>query len=384
MILLLDVDGVLIQNLAYRAALQQTVAYFSRRMGVEEITPTDAEIEIFESQSIIVEWDSGAICIAALLIERLKHVEDPARTLAPDFWEALDQLAAYPGLIERPDFSALARRVGALTPSDAPPAHRALALFLSDNVETRPVASLLSNCYDIDRAPATQVFQNYALGHREYTEAYGLPPHVEGEPLLEKLDRPNLSPEMRDQLLAARSAGEASPILYTARPSRAPLEINPNPRGFTLEAEIARKLAGLDSVPVMGFGKVDWLARRVGLRGMDFVKPSPLQAIAAIAAARTGLELESLKAAFAVLRGDPLRYPLTACAHETVHVFEDSPSSLQGVSRAVEMLNRQGLGLQLIRHGIAPADSPKRATLSQAADVMHADVNEGLAEVLSV
>jgi hypothetical protein len=133
----------------------------------------------------------------------------------------------------------------------------------------------------------------------------------------------------------------------------------------------------------MAFGKVDWWARQVGLIGADLVKPSPAQSIAAIAAARTGLEVEALKAACAVVRGDHLRYPLTACKDETVHVFEDSPSSLRAVTRGVELLNRQGLNLELVRHGIAPSGSPKRAALEAVADALHEDVNDGLEQVLN-
>jgi hypothetical protein len=229
-----------------------------------------------------------------------------------------------------------------------------------------------------------QLFQNYALGHQLYEKYYGLPAHVTGEPLLEKLDKSYLKAEMRAELLARRTAGEAFPALYTARPSLAPIESGDALRGYTPEAEIARKIAGLDPAPVMGFGKVDWLARRTGYIGADLVKPSPVQSIAAIAAARTGLEVESLKAALAAVRGDHLRYPLTACAGETVHIFEDSASSLRAVTRAVELLNRPGLNLRLVRHGVAPSGSPKRDTLAQAADMLHEDVNEGLAEVLSV
>ena len=417
MILLFDVDGVLIRNLAYRAALRQTVAYFSRRLGLGEIVLTDSDIDVYESQSITVEWDSGAISVAALLVERLRAFEDPATsgtsaaTLPPrpsasfgsaqdkrsgqGFWEALDELGAQPVAIDRPDFSALARRVGEATPPGGLPAYAALSLLLND-LETRHPAPLrfgdtrgaslltclLSNCYDIDRAPAMQLFQNYVLGHEQYTHYYGLAPHVETEPLLEKLDRTNLQPDMRDRLLARRSAGEAFPVIYTARPSLGPIELAAQPRGYTPEAEIARKQSGLETVPVMGFGKVAWLAQQVGLSGADLVKPSPVEAIAAIAAARTGLEIESLKAAFAVARGDHLRYPLTPCAHETVHVFEDSASSLRAVTRAVELLNRQGLDLRLVRHGIAPAGSPKRPSLEKVADVVHNDVNEALAQVL--
>ena len=132
----------------------------------------------------------------------------------------------------------------------------------------------------------------------------------------------------------------------------------------------------------MGFGKLDWLARRVGRAGSELVKPSPVHSMAAIAAARTGLEVEAIKAALAVERGDQLRYPLTACAGEEVHVFEDSPSSLRGVAQGVQHLNRLGLELKLTRHGVAAAGSPKRATLAEEADCLHEDVNEGLEEIL--
>jgi hypothetical protein len=106
--------------------------------------------------------------------------------------------------------------------------------------------------------------------------------------------------------------------------------------------------------------------------------------MAAMAAARTGQEVEAIKAALAVERGDHLRYPLTACAGEAVHVFEDSPSSLRAVTQAVEMLNRQGLRLSLVRHGVAPANSPKHAALSEIADVVHGDVSSGVREVLGM
>ena len=78
MIILLDIDGVLIRNHAYSAALKQTVAYFARRMGLGEITLTQSDIEVFESQSITIEWDSSAISLAALFMERLRVIAEPA------------------------------------------------------------------------------------------------------------------------------------------------------------------------------------------------------------------------------------------------------------------------------------------------------------------
>lgn len=387
MIILFDVDGVLLQSFAYRVSLQNTIRYFSRRLGLGDLTLTDDEVEVFESQSITVEWDSSAISVAALLVERLKRRRAKgaaARKLPDDFWAVVEALGTRTASVERPDFSALARRIGAATPPGQLPSHTALRLLSADFPTAAPwLGQLLSDCYSIDHAPAMQLFQNYALGHALYQRYYNLPPRVQGQPLLEELDRVNLRPELAKQLIKQRALGQVFPVIYTARPSLAPREAGNALRGYTPEAETARAMAGLDPFPIIAFGKVDWLGRRVGLSGRDLVKPSPVHAMAALGAARTGLEVESLKAALAVARGDHLRYPLTACKNETVHVFEDSASSLRAVTQAVELLNRQGLNLTLTRHGIAPKGSPKQETLRGIADVVHTSVNVGLALILS-
>lgn len=391
-ILLLDVDGVLIHNRAYRAALRQTVAWFGQRLSVGGEPPTDNDIDVFESQSIIVEWDSTAICTAALLLEKVKAA--PHLALPADWWAALAACARTPTPPVTLDFAALARRVGeAANQQWQRPTTTALALFTADaqalttpdpNTLRQLLHTLLAHTYEVPQAPCAQVFQNFVLGHTLYAQHYGLTPHFETEPLLEKLDQPSLKPAVCQRLIAARTAGRVFPAIYTARPSLAPKEIVPPPPGFTPEAEIARRMVGLpDSVPAIGFGKMDWMARRVGRAGVELVKPSPVQSIAAMGAARTGHELEALKAALAIERGDHLRWPLTACAGHTVHVLEDSPSSLRAVTQAVAMLNRQGLGLKLVRHGIAPARSPKRTTLKAIADVLHKSVNEGVEAVLA-
>jgi hypothetical protein len=398
MIILFDVDGVLVENRAYRAGIQRTTEYFSRRLSLQAQTPTDHDIDVFEAESITVEWDSCAIVTAALLLERLQSEGRSARGRARlagmprDLWQFLDALPARAAQKSSVDFAALARRVGAAArASGLLPARAALGDYLQDVSEQESIPAplaqpllehLLGQVYDIDQSPAMQVFQNYALGHEQYAKYYGLRPMVEGGSLLEELDRPLLRPDLRDNVMEQHARGQVFPVVFTARPSRTPLEAGGFGRGYTPESEIGVQLAGLSGVPVMGFGKLDWLARRVGRAGSELVKPSPVHSMAAIAAARTGLEVESIKAALAVERGDQLRYPLTACAGEEVHVFEDSPSSLRGVAQGVQHLNRLGLGLKLTRHGVALGGSPKHTTLVEVADCVHEDVNDGLEEIL--
>ena len=405
MIILFDVDGVLVDHRAYRASVRKTTAYFSQRLGLGDLhaVPGDDVLDVFESQSITVEWDTDAIIAAALLLERLRaDAAAPKRkaktaSLPADFWEALDHLPAPKaranGHANALDVAALARRVGQAMQRAELPARAALRLFTADvQADDRlPTATvlpllehLLADVYNIDRSPAMQIHQNHVLGDKQYEHYYQLPPRVTGEPLLLELDRPMLAPDTRDALLARREAGEVFPVIYTARPSLAPVEAGPYHRGFTPESEIARAQVGLEAVPAMGFGKMSWLAPQMRRLGSELVKPSPVHGMAAIAAARTGQEVEAIKAALAVERGDHLRYPLTACAGQAVHVFEDSPSSLRAVTRGVEMLNRQGLRLTLTRHGVAPAGSPKHTALAEIADVVHTDVNIGVKEILSM
>jgi hypothetical protein len=398
MILLFDIDGVLVNNLAYRAGIQQTQQYFAERLLVTARPPTQSDIDVFEAESITIEWDSCAIIASALLLARLQAAPTNARqrawlgSLPPDVWQLLDTLPKLPRASTQIDYAALARRVGAAARATGLlPARAALGLFLDDLTKqdhVPPAAAepllrhMLGQIYSIDDSPGMQVFQNYVLGDEKYAAYYELPPRVTGPGLLEALDEPLMNKAVSEKVLKARAAGAAFPGIYTARPSLAPVEAFGARRGYTPEAEIACQMVGLESLPVMGFGKLRWLAERLGRAGSQIVKPSPVHSMAAMAAARTGLELEAIKAAVAVERGGYLRYPLTACAGEDVHVFEDSTNSLAAVKKAVAELNRLGLRLTLTCHGIALPGSPKRETLATEADFIHADVNEGVLQVL--
>jgi hypothetical protein len=398
MILLFDIDGVLVNNLAYRAGIQQTQQYFAERLRVTARPPTQADIDVFEAESITIEWDSCAIIASGLLLARLQAASTNARQrawlagLPSGFWQVLETLPKLPNVSAAIDYAALARRAGAAARATGLlPARAALGLFLDDLAaqDRVPLGSaepllrhLLGQIYSIDDSPGMQVFQNFVLGDEKYAAYYALAPRVTGEGLLEALDEPLMNRNVTERVLQAQAAGESFAGIYTARPSLAPAEAFGARRGYTPESEIACQMVGLESLPVMGFGKLRWLAERVGLAGSQIVKPSPVHSMAAIAAARTGLELEAIKAALAVERGGYLGYPLAACAGETVHVFEDSTNSLAAVKKAVLELNRLGLRLTLTCHGIAPQGSPKRETLATEADFIHEDVNDGVLQVL--
>lgn len=388
MILLFDVDGVLVEQIAYHVGLQRTVHRFATRLGlVEAHTLNQTDIEEFEAQAITTEWESGAISVASLLTERVR-VNPPAH-LPTQLDEALAHLALTPTHIARPDFASLARRVGTATPPGTLPAHTALAQLKAEWADS-PLChmleplwhALLHNCYDIDHAPVMRIVQHFAVGDEHYQTSYNLPSLFPSESLLATLDKPFLSPRWRDHLLMARAIRQAFPVLYTARPSLPPREVTYSLRGFTPEAEIAQRLVGLVDIPVVGFGRVDWLAGQVGELGQNLVKPSPVQALAAMGAAMHGQERAALFAAHILATQNKLYPPLADVAGHAVHVFEDSASSLRAVTRAVAMLNAHGLEVTLTRHGIAPAHSSKRTALNTIADFVHPSINDALQHVL--
>ena len=388
MIILLDVDGVLVESRAYRLGLQQTVAYFGHRLGLGATPPTlsAADIEVYESQNITVEWESGAISVAALLLERWRAAPftlSPPATLET----VLATAAAHPINLPSVDFSAVARRVGALMSHQPRAAPAALSMFLKELTTYPPEAQvlvpclheLLDNCASITQAPVTRVFQNFILGHRQYATTYGLPPLFTSEPLLETLDRPLVSPRIAQWLLDTQRSGQAQIALYTARPSLPPVEdASPQHSGYTPEAEMARHLVGLDSLPLIGAGKMAWLAQQSGQPLAGLLKPAPAHALAALAAAVSGHESAALQAALTLQISQRLVDPLTNCVGHSVHVFDDSSGGLTAVREAVALLERHSQPTPVKLHGIAAIGSPKYTALSKIADTVHADINLAL------
>lgn len=379
-LLLFDVDGVLVHSRAYRIGLQRTVAYFSERLGLEAHSLTQADIDEFEASAVTVEWESCAIAVARLLIDRMR-AEPLGEPLPASFWELAALLERRPVAIPRPDFAALARASANTLPGQRP----SLAMFdrFVSEIQTDAfgpdlvpaLRELLGHCYDIEIGPAMQVVQAFAVGAAAYRASYGLTPRVEAESLLETADRPFLAVPQSLALLDRWHTGRIGLSLYTARPSLPPREAPDRPLGYTPEAEAALRLVGLEGIPVMAVGRLQYVAAIHGLKTEDLVKPSRVQSLAALGAASTGKEFESIEAALRVEAGGPVGAPLTAVAGAEVHVFEDSASSLHAITRTVALLNEHGLALTLMRHGIAPAGSPKIAALGAIADRLWPDVN---------
>lgn len=386
---LFDVDGVLVEARGYLRALQDTVAHFARRMGVGDPALTEDEVRAGEAHGLTSEWDSAPAYILTLLIERLRR--EPSLAL-PGHWEAaLETLAARPLPLPRPDYMALVARVGARRADfgETGPAVRAVlwedARVLSA-AQREPVSAildaLLADTHTFDRALVTQYFQHLVIGSEGVAKTYGVTPHFEARPYLLEHDVAELSPEIAARLRDAADTGRIYPAIYTARPSLPPNGSDAPTKGYSPEAELAQELVGLEGWPLIGLGQLQWLAARCGAQTAQIVKPSPVQALAAMGAA-VGPETAALEAAWMFYERGELRGPLASLGTTTVHIFEDTVGGMRGVRGAVELLQAAGVDIRWQPYGVTPATGAKAEAMAAQGIPTYRSVNEAVAAALN-
>jgi hypothetical protein len=165
---------------------------------------------------------------------------------------------------------------------------------------------------------------------------------------------------------------------FTARPSAPPREIDTPPLGYAPEAEIALELVDLSDIPLISFGRLQYLGSQRGYDPETLLKPSPVQALAGIAAALTGDEWSSLQAACdwhetGQLTGTLVQLPRSF----DVSIVEDTLSGIRSVIAAGEILRKAGLDVTVHAYGLTSGSAAKSAAFDQAR-VPHFNDWEGL------
>jgi len=389
---LLDIDGVLVQPRGYLQALQDTVSHFSRLMGVGDHPPTEEDIQVFEANGLTSEWDSGAMCVAALLLQRLRRQPD---LRLPTHWsQALALLSAQPAPLPRPDYAALAREAGERIAAGMVPAQAMQAVIRrqaralpgsrrSDPALHHLLDELVGWPHDFYRSPVTRYFQYLSIGHEEVTRTYGVAPAFESPAYLLAYDRPNLSAATRAHLEQAIAAGRVRVALFTLRPSLPPAGGNVSLASYSPEAELARSLVKLEACPIIGLGHMHWLAARSGHAIRDLIKPSPVQALAATGAAWSGREIPALQAALALVEDGLLAPPLADLAQVTLHIFEDSLAGMAAVQRSADLLQKSGLDCTCRCYGVVPPHGPKAEAMTSQEVELYPSIDEALEEALA-
>lgn len=375
-IVLFDIDGVLVQPAGYRAAVKATMDYFLDRLGVERAVFSEEIAVLFEALGVTSEWDMVPISLAVVLealcavnpsdegLNSLQDVLDWAKgkqfIIDIDLRKAVLDLSPRYLKTEIPS-AALLRSLHADKGDDF--AHLSMPLL----------EDLLANTRSVKKSMVTRVFQNTVLGSADFEAAYGMQPLFEGKSCLKKYDRLELDAGLYAQIKKAKQAGNFWYAAYTARPSLPPKEITEGVWGYSPEAEAGLSLLDAEQIPLIGYGRLRYLAEQMGIQPDAILKPAPLQALAAMAAAVTETEYPALLWALETFSrfSDGKVQPLDVESGVDIegqlprrfdlHVFEDSSIGIIAGRKAAELLNQDGFEVAFHAWGVAMEEDKKQS-----------------------
>jgi hypothetical protein len=355
-LILLDVDGVLVDPGGYRAALRATVNHFVKLMGLPDFDITEEKLSELERHGIFSEWDMVPVLLASLLSDILARHPQP--DLPADPASAVTAIESHlngyrPTEIIIPEFELIAGQY---------PAEAALQSGRFNAIPLELRKNLLSGSRDVNLSHTTRLFQHYSLGSQRFSETYQLPAEIETESLLSIHDRSNIDKTMQARLLKTGN----HPVGFTARPSGPPREAGSH-IGYAPEAEIALELVGLPDIPLIAFGRLEYLARHHSLETSGLVKPSPVHALAASIAAFSGDEWLGLQAAHhwqQTRQLDEVQNHLPK-SFELI-VVEDTMGGMNSVKAAGELFQQAGLDVNLKMFGLTSGSAAKTAAFEKA------------------
>ena len=409
-ILLLDIDGVLLQPGGYREAVSAAINYFTRQAGLLDLAPEEEILAFFESKGITNEWDIVPICLAVILETMMSSF--PEINLPEDWTSAAAIIKSLPVKTKRVDYRKIINEiVEYLQPGKSPSVSIYEAVRGGPGGEPFPCLSksylfdsLFQETKDVRKSLTTRIFQNYVLGGEVYRKIYGLEPLAAIPSYLDQFDRPNLSRLNGGKIDSLMKAGKLFPVAYTARPSLPPEGTVPQEAGFSPEAEMALRLVGIEDIPLIAYGRLKYAAQLFDVSTDLLIKPSPFQALAAICVAVMPDKDEKKALLFAgsicqavglipspvdLISGHSVFEPdLTDfLAHLSAYslvidVIEDSPIGIRAVKQACQILAEFHLSVTAHGWGVS-LDASKRTALEAVGAVVYGSVDDAISSIFS-
>ncbi|HMX21188.1 MAG TPA: hypothetical protein PKC52_18175, partial [Anaerolineales bacterium] len=225
--------------------------------------------------------------------------------------------------------------------------------------------NLMTMSRDVYKSHTFRTFQQFTLGKKMFEETYQLPADAkrEARSLLLTEDKANISAEIRERLRHERNSIAG----FTARPSRPPREWDGSHRGYAPEAELGLELAGLADIPLMSFGKLEFIAAQHGLNPATLMKPSPFHALAGIIAAWTGNELSALNAVYEWHTSGKLNGKFNELPKSfELYVIEDTMGGVRATRAAGEVLREAGFGVSVHTLGLTSGIEQKAEAFRKA------------------
>lgn len=364
-IILFDMDGVLLKPGGYHQALKATVRRIGRAVGVPAANLTDDQIAHFEALSVTNEWDSAAISASLILLKAWQVDPDVRLANAPVEIVALTDQAP-----EIDTFLDTFNEVGDL------PTISAYKKIIRENpslsVSQRDyLKEILYHSRNIYHSPILPWHQETVLGSRAFTDNYGLEPQLNLESYLTVYDRQVMTGETRKTIKTWLDQPGHRVGIMTNRPSSTPPEYLSSP-----EAELGAQLVALDHLPLLGSGMLAWFAAtQCQLPDHTFLKPNPVHALALMQMCWGGPTPIALRMAYDLWRGEGEYEDWVKFDFSQVMVFEDAVKGLQAGKSAQELLERNGINIDLRLVGIS-SNPIKRGELKKTADYLYRDINQ--------
>lgn len=362
-IILLDIDGVLVHPGGYRAALRATVHRFvGHDFEIQEDLLTG-----MERRGISSEWDMSPLIIAAYWEDVLSR--QPVSRLPEDGAAAAEEIQRLkvdaPKNLSIPEFDLLPGRY---------PAEAAFRAGCFPSIPEGLRRNLLTETRSVRQSHTMRIFQHFTLGSKYFEETYDLPAEFETESFLLEYDHSKIN----NSILEAISQNENYIAAFTARPSHPPHEVTDSILGYAPEAELALDLIGMRGVPLIAFGKLEYIAAQHQLDPATLVKPSPFQALAATLTARTGGELSALKAAYDWHQTGKLNSDFGKLPKDfQLIVVEDTLGGIRSTRAAGEIFQQAGFNVTVRAFGLTSGIQAK-ASAFDAAGVPHFENWEAL------
>jgi hypothetical protein len=392
-VFLFDIDGVLIHPGGYRESFKQSLSYLFEKWKIGPLDiPSDIP-ELFESFGVTNEWDMIPILFAVYIDRYLENVsQNMIITNMDDFIRVVS--------LPSDDSVNFQMHIGELASAisfEPVPAEKVLQgmddKLCLNHLSKHPLLAryLLEKTRDINISLTTQVFQNFVLGSDIFSATYQREIIVDCPSGLKSYDKKIISETNQHWLGNKLLSDQICAAFYTARPSYPPLGIEADGI-YAPEAEIAKEIIGIESIPLIAFGRVSYVAGLCGLSPDAFLKPSPYQALAAIGAALMKDEWAGLSFALEIMRelgeievqpenrSKDRHFDILPSESLCLYIFEDSPTGLRAGKRAAELLKRSGVNIDLHLIGITDHKAKRKALTSEGA-VIFEDINIALENI---
>lgn len=362
-IIAVDVDGVLIQPIAYRQAINKTVNYFAEKLGInpERYTLDDENADFgrnmshFEANGIHDPWDVSAIIVFLMRLKK-EGVDISCGEALKIYSEGTNKTAHPPEAI----LNELKARYEGRLPTKT----------------FEEITQYLTDTRDAAKNSITGIFQEHILGGKLFERTYGKKSQTGAtESLIQTQDRLLINFDGLNILNQIKENG-GKVVIYTGRPGLPPSDIAKKRHdGYSPEAELAIEKSHVDALGPITMGSMEWLARETQTSVESLTKPNPTQAVAVIIAALRGeADSQLLMDAYTWTKGGQIPKEVQDIVKNKrqkpleIVVIEDSLSGVIAFVNAKKLFDKAGLRANINIIGIHGGSEEKNKSFKQVAE----------------